>query len=99
MTYLVLPELLGRTILQGAVRMHEIVISEPGTKLSQYGRSVGCGIEPDVIALEGFDERLGHAVTLGRSVRSSARNQADIGGEGTGITSDVARAIVAEPCA
>jgi len=54
MTYLVLPELLGRTILQGAVRMHEIVVGEPGTKLSQYARSVGRGSEPDVIAHEGL---------------------------------------------
>jgi hypothetical protein len=65
MTYLVLSELLRRTILQGAVRMHKIVISEPATQLRQYGRGVRCRIDSDVIALDGFDERLGHTAALG----------------------------------
>jgi hypothetical protein len=60
------------TILQGTVRMHEIVISEPGTQLSEYGCGVRCRIDRDVIALDGFDERLGYTVAPGQAVRSSA---------------------------
>jgi hypothetical protein len=97
MTYLVLPELIRRTILQGTVRVHEIVIGEPGTQLRQYGCGIRRRIDRDVVALEGFDERLSHAIALRRGVRGSARDQADVGGKGARVASDVSRAVVAEP--
>ena len=44
MTYLVLPELLRRTILQGAVRMHKIVISEPAMQCISTVAASGVGL-------------------------------------------------------
>lgn len=61
------------------------------------GLGVGPGAHTDVVALEGSDERLGHAVGLRAADRRRERHQADVAGEGAGVAGGVAAAVVAQP--
>ena len=81
-------ELLRRTILQGAMRMHEVVIGKPSMQLCKHRGGIGCRVNPHVVTLEGFHERLGHAIALWRAVRRASRYQADVLGKGAGVSSE-----------
>jgi hypothetical protein len=59
------------------VRVDLVVVFEPATELGQEGSGVGPGAEPDVIALEGFYERLGDAIRLRAAHGREARHEAD----------------------
>jgi hypothetical protein len=80
-------ELAGRTIAQRTVRMREVVIGEPSAQLRELRGGIGRRVYGDVVMLEGCDEGLGDIVALGRAVRDSARDQAEIGGKGAGFSS------------
>jgi len=64
------------------VRVHVIVVLEPGIELGHDGGRIGSGIEPDVVALEGLHEGFGDAVGLGAADRREAWYEADRIGEG-----------------
>jgi len=51
----------------------------------------------NIISLERFDERLGHAVQLRRSHRREAGNEADRLGEGDGVVGAVTATVIREP--
>jgi len=70
---------------------------EPGGQLSDDGFSIRGWIDRDVVALEGFDERLGHAVRLRASHRCRARFHADLAEQGCRVPGDEAGAVVGEP--
>ena len=70
---------------------------EPERQLSDDGFSIRGGIDRDVIALEGFDERLGRADRLRAAHRRRARLNADVAQQGCGVLGDEAGAVVGEP--
>ena len=76
--------------------MHRVVVCQPAWQLLDHGLRVGSGVDADVVALEGADERLGHAVGLRTADRRRERHQADVAGEGAGITRGVAAAVVGQ---
>ena len=47
------------------MRVHLVVVLEPGIELGHDRGRVGSGVEPDVVALEGLHEGFGDAVGLG----------------------------------
>ena len=82
---------------QSAVRMHLDVVGEPAWQLLDDGPGVRPGVHADIVALEGTDERLCHAVRLRAADRGRARDQLDVAGEGSGVARDIAAAVVAQP--
>jgi hypothetical protein len=62
--------------LETAVRVHLVVVFEPAIELGQERSGVGPSAEPNVIALEGFHERLGDAVRLRAAHGREARHEA-----------------------
>src|SRR5438270_6205921 len=58
------PELARRTVAQRFVRMHAVVMLEPGVELAQHAGCVGLRADPRVIPFEGFDKAFSHAVRL-----------------------------------
>src|SRR5690242_5374935 len=44
--------------------MHGVVVLDPGIDQSKSGSGVGDRADADLVALEGFDEGLGHAVAF-----------------------------------
>ena len=70
---------------------------EPERQLRHDGFGVGGWIHRDVIALEGFDERLGHTVRLRTSHRRRARFHADVAEQGCSVLGDEAGAVVGQP--
>jgi len=42
--------------------MHGVVVLHPGVDQGERGSSIWDRADPDIVALEGFHERLGHAV-------------------------------------
>lgn len=79
------------------MRVKIVVMLEPKRQLSDDGFSIRGGVYRDVIALECFDERLGHAVRLWASHRCRARFHADLAEQGCGVLGDEAGAVVGEP--
>jgi len=58
------PELARRSHFQGRVRMHLVEVLERSWQLGQHRRRVAKVHAAEVIASEGVDEALGHAVAL-----------------------------------
>ncbi len=77
--------------------MHLVVVRQPAWKLFDNGSGVGPGVHADVVALEGADERLGHAVRLRAADGRRPWDQPDVTGEGAGVASGVAAAVIRKP--
>ena len=74
-----------------------VVVLEPPRKLRQDRLCIWAIMNVNIISLERFDERLGHAVRLRRSYGRKARYEADRLGEGDGVVSPVTTAVIREP--
>jgi len=70
---------------------------EPDRQLCHDGSGIRGGIHRDVIALECFDEGLGHTVRLRATHWRRARLHADVAQQGRGVPGDEAGAVVGEP--
>ncbi len=68
------------------MRVHLVVVFEPAIELGHERSGVGPGAEPNVIALEGFHERLGEAVRLRAAHGREARHEADGVSEGATVS-------------
>jgi hypothetical protein len=79
------------------MRMALIVVFEPCRQLRQDRTSVGTIMNIHIVALEGFDERLGHAVGLRALYRGEARNETQADRELGRFVSSIAEAVVREP--
>src|SRR5437762_10325517 len=55
------------------MRVNGIVVLHPAIDQGEGGSSIGDRVHPDVIALEGLHERLGHAIALGAFDRRAAK--------------------------
>ena len=77
--------------------MHAIIVIHPDWQLFEDGACVRFWADADVIALEGTDERLGHAVGLRAFDRRSSGDQADVAGEAASVVCGVAAPIIGEP--
>jgi hypothetical protein len=90
-------EIAERAKSERLVRMMLVVMLEPGIELAEDGVGVGPRLHSCVVALEAFDEGLGHAVALRAFDRRCSRYQLDLSGEGSGLLSGVGRAVIGEP--
>src|SRR5258706_13980253 len=79
------------------MRMHLVVVGEPDRQLLKNGEGVWRGVNVHVVALEGFDERLRHAVALRRAIGGTARLETDVLGKTACLPSNVAGPVVAQP--
>lgn len=66
---------------------------EPERQLRHDGFGIRGGVHRDVIALEGFDEGLGHAVRLRAAHRRRAWFHADVAEQGGGVLGNEAGAV------
>jgi len=74
-----------------------VVVLEPLRKLRQDRLCIRAIMNVNIITLERFDERLGHAVRLRRSYGREAGNETDRLGEGDGLVSAVTATVIREP--
>jgi hypothetical protein len=74
-----------------------VVALEPPRRLRQDRLCIWAIMNVNIVPLERFDERLGHAVGLWRSYRRKARHETDRLGEGDGVVSPVTAAVIREP--
>src|SRR5215203_5243007 len=79
------------------MRVNLVVVFEPGRELLHYRFGVRDGRDPNVVAFQRADERLGHSVRLRADERRGARDEADLAGEAAGLASEVAAAVVGPP--
>ena len=79
------------------MRVKIVVVLEPERQLRDDGFGIRGGVHRDVVALEGFDEGLGHAVRLRAAHGRRARLHAYVAEQGCGIPGDEARTVVGEP--
>jgi hypothetical protein len=77
--------------------MNLVVVLEPSGQVCQDSQGVRPVMDIDVIAFEGFYERLGHTVGLRAAHRREAGNQTQAYSELDRLVSPVAAAIVGEP--
>ena len=77
--------------------MDLVVVGEPGRKPAQDGLGVGNVADADVVAPEGADEGLGHAIALRALDRRGPGLETDAVGEAPHVAGVVAAAVVAEP--
>lgn len=89
--------LAGRVIAQSLVRVHLVVVGQPGWRLVDDGLGVGRGLDVDVVALRRPHERFRHAVRLRAAHWRGARRQPDLPCEAPGVPGGVWAAVVAEP--
>jgi hypothetical protein len=78
------------------MRMHLVVVFEPGIECGHDGGRVGPGVEANVVALEGLHEGLGDAVGLRAAHGREARHEADGVGECDRLVRREAAAVVGE---
>ncbi len=76
--------------------MEVVVVFEPALELVENRLRVGARIAANVVALERFHERFGHAVGLGASNRRESRHQAETERQVDGVRCDVTTAVVTE---
>ncbi len=76
--------------------MNVVVVFEPAIKLRENRLRVGPGIATNVVALERFDKRFGHAVGFRASNRRKSRHETKPKCEVNCFSSDVATAVVAK---
>jgi hypothetical protein len=58
-----------------------VVVLEPSGELAERGDRIRQGVDANIVAFEGFDEALRHAVRLGALDRREAGNEIERGGE------------------
>ncbi len=90
-------ELTGRAHAQAGVGMDGIAVLEPGGDLLQDGGGVRPGVHAGIVALQGFDERLADAVTLGAADWREAWREVQRGSEVDCLRGGVGGAVVGEP--
>src|SRR5579872_3191260 len=74
-----------------------VVVLDPKREHLQHGCGIWSGLDPGVVALEGFDEGLADAVALGASHRGKAGNEAKCGGELQCFLRGVGGTVVSQP--
>src|SRR5215469_6542982 len=74
-----------------------VVVLYPEWDHLQHGCGISSGLDPGVVALEGFDECFADTVALGASHRGEAGDEAEGGSELQGLTGGVGGAVVGEP--
>lgn len=74
-----------------------IVVFEGASQVLHGGSSVRFWHEGDVVALDGLDEGLGHAIALRRTDRRGQGRQTQVAGELARLVRHVRRAVVSEP--
>src|ERR1700761_8266747 len=74
-----------------------VVIIDPERKHLQHGCGIWSGLDPGVVALEGFDERLADAIALGAPHRGEAGNEAKCDGELQCFLRGVSGTVVSKP--
>lgn len=79
------------------MRMAVLVVLEPPRTLRQARLCIWAMMKVNIIPLERFAERPGHAVRLRRLDRRKARCKADRLGEGDGVVSPVTSVVIREP--
>src|SRR5438045_1875722 len=80
-----LPELTRRAVAQRFVRMHAVIMLEPGIERAQQAGRVWLRTDPGLIPFEGGFR---HAVRLWALDRRRARHQADVSRQGAGVAGD-----------
>ena len=79
------------------MRVNVVIMGEPSRQLIDDGASVRPGADPGIIALQGPDEGLGHAVRLRAFDWRGAGHETDVAGEAACIVRGIAAAIVGQP--
>src|SRR5205823_3813078 len=79
------------------MRVNGVVVLHPAIDQGEGGSSIGDRVHPDVIALEGLHERLGHAIALGAFDRGEAGHQIERQGDLDRPMSGKDRSVVGEP--
>jgi len=79
------------------MRVHGVVVLHPAIDECKGCSGIRDRADPHVIALKGFDERLGHAIALRAFDRGEARHQVQRQRELDGPMSGEDRAVVGEP--
>ena len=74
--------------------MHGVVVLHPAINEGESGSGIGDRADPDIVALEGLHEGLGHAVALGAFDRGEARGQVEGQGDLDGPVGGEDRAVV-----
>jgi hypothetical protein len=82
-------ELAWGSIAQSAVRMPLVTMGEPAGQLVDDTLRIWPGVHADIIALEGANERLGHAIRLRTADWGRARDQSNAPGERPCVASGV----------
>lgn len=77
--------------------MHLVKMGEPARQLADETLRIRPGIHTDIIAFEGADERLSHAVRLRAADWGRARDQPNAPGKRTCVASGVTAAVIGEP--
>lgn len=77
--------------------MHPIIVIDPDWQLFEHGAGVRFVADASVVALEGSNERLGHAVALRAFDGSGSRDQTDVAREAASIVRGVAAAVIGQP--
>ena len=91
-----LAELGWRAHAERGVRMDRVVVGDPSGDEPEHRGGVGQGRDADVVALEGFDESLRHAVGLRAFDRREAEFQSQLLGEDARVFCGVGAANVRE---
>src|SRR5215469_17960730 len=76
------------------MRVHCVVVLHPTIDQLQSCGGIRDRVDPDIIALEGFHEGFGHAVTLRTFDRGEARDQVERQGNLDGLVGGEDRAVV-----
>ena len=74
-----------------------VVVLEPSGDLAERGDRIRQWIDASIVAFEGFDEALRHAVRLRALDRREAGNEIERGGEVARLLGRVGAAIVCQP--
>ena len=72
--------------------MHLVIVGEPARQLVDDALRIRPGVHTDIIALEGANERLSHAIRLRTADWGRARDQPNASGKRTYVASVVAAA-------
>src|SRR5215469_16080915 len=87
----------GERVAQPGMGVDGIVILHPMINGSQGGSGIGYWTDPDIVALEGFDKSLGHAIAFRAFDRGETRGEVKRQGDLDGLVGSEDRAIVREP--
>ena len=74
-----------------------VVVVDPERKHLQHGCGIWSGLDPGVVAFEGFDERLADAIALGASHRGEAGNETKCDGKLQCFPRGVSGTVISKP--